>query len=258
MRLTVPPRSTLLHIYAALLLRYLQSMRLTVPPRSTLLHIYAALLLRYYTYAHLAFRAREYEVDSAAEVAFGGLRCQYVYFCTSEASKPSTFGVLSDIHSHGVCSIRQHTSAWQHTSAYVSMAAYVSIRQHTSAYISMAAYVSIRQHTSAWQHMSAYVSICQHTSAYVSIRQHTSAYVSIRQHGSIRTFGFLSDIHSDGVCELQVLQRQRSLNRLAHTSAYVRIRQHMLAYVSIRQHTFKRQRRLDLLAFIKLYYTYMK
>ena len=38
----------------------------------------AALLLLYYTYTHLAFRAREYEVDSAAEVAFGGLRRQYV------------------------------------------------------------------------------------------------------------------------------------------------------------------------------------
>ena len=68
--------------------------------------------------------------------------------------------------------------------------------------------------------------------AYVSIRQHTSAYVSMR------TFGVLSDIHSHGVCELQVLQRQRSLNRLAHTSSYVSIRHHTSAYgVSIRQHT---------------------
>jgi hypothetical protein len=131
------------------------------------------------------------------------LRCQYLYFCTSEASK------LSTCHHQALCvstllpsrtncmihvSIRQHTSAYvskrQHTVCLHTVSACVSIR-HTSACVSIrqhntSAYVSIRQHTSACvsirQHTSAYVSIRQHTSAYVSIRQHTSAYVSIRQH----------------------------------------------------------------------------
>ncbi len=114
------------------------------------------------------------------------LTCQYLYFCTSKASKLST-AVSSEQRDR-----QQHTSA------------YVSIRQHTSAY------VSIRQHTSAYasirQQLSTAVSsrrsgivnseyvIRQHTSAYVSIRQHTSAYVSIRQHTSATEYrGELSE-----------------------------------------------------------------
>jgi hypothetical protein len=162
-------------------------MRLTVPPTSTLLQIYAALLLRYYTYTHLAFCAREYEVDRAAEVAFGGLRCQYVYFCTSKASKPSTFGVHSYIHSHGVCSIRQrtlayvsvrqHTSAWQHTSAYVSIRTFGVLSDIHSHGVCELQVLQRQRSLNRLAHTSAYVRIHQHTSAYVSIRQHTSAYL---------------------------------------------------------------------------------
>jgi hypothetical protein len=99
---------------------------------------------------------------------------QYVYFCTSKASKMSTCTDGCDLHEHLACEPPAYVSLRQHTSAYVS------IRQHTSAYISIrqltSAYVSIRQHT------SAHVSTRQHTSAHVSTRQHTSAHVSIRQH----------------------------------------------------------------------------
>ncbi len=75
---------------------------------------------------------------------------QYLYYCSSEASKARHIRVrevaLDDhYHYHSTLVAHQHTSA------------YVSIRQHTSAYVSIRA------------------CICQHTSAYVSIRQHTSA-----------------------------------------------------------------------------------
>jgi hypothetical protein len=122
------------------------------------------------------------------------------------------------------------------------------LRPHTSAY------VSIRQHT------SAYVSIRQHTSAYVSIRQHTSAYVSIRQHipevhatfASARTrviqcaqkLDAAELQHPSGVsiCTYVCTSKASKLRtcsqlginaKLAHTSAYVSIRQHTSAYVSI-------------------------
>ncbi len=92
---------------------------------------------------------------------------QYLYFCTSKASKLSAEGSCFCLRTRARerrealdVSIRQHTSA------------HVSIRQHTSAY----AYVSIRQHTSAY----VSIRICQHTPAYVCIRQHTPAYVNIR------------------------------------------------------------------------------
>jgi hypothetical protein len=99
---------------------------------------------------------------------------QYLYFCTSKASKLSTCmrGGGGGAFGRPIRGGRRGQRLPMHTSAYVS------IRQHTPAY------VSIRQHK------SAYASIRQrrgsavrekerrHTSAYVSIRQHTSAYVS--------------------------------------------------------------------------------
>jgi hypothetical protein len=130
---------------------------------------------------------------------------QYLYFCTSKASKLSTWagarhGTHPSAHappsSHFLLLIRQHTSA------------YVSIRQHTSAY------VSIRQHT------SVYVSIRPHTSAYVSIRQHTSAYVSSCWSSLMRQIALSGGIH-------------RMLTyALVSAYAYVSIRQHTSAYVS--------------------------
>jgi hypothetical protein len=120
--------------------------------------------------------------SSVANALWQRLLRQYLYCCTSKASKMHT----CQLDEHAVLEVNRRR---QHTSAYVS------IRQHTSAY------VSIRQHTQCSrlscvsavrrprrrQHMSAYVSICQHMSAYVRIRQppdQTSTYVSIRQHTS--------------------------------------------------------------------------
>jgi hypothetical protein len=80
------------------------------------------------------------------------LRCQYVYFSTSKASKLSTW---QSARAKRCCAISGCAAC---------------IRQHTSAY------VSIRQHTSAVLRDKRMR--CLHTSAYVSIRQHTSAYVS--------------------------------------------------------------------------------
>jgi hypothetical protein len=143
-----------------------------------------------------------------AQLAEPRVQRQYLYFCSSKASKFGIYLVVGYAKLRHVVQV-PYVSIRQHTSAYVSIrqqtlpgcrlrqaqsccggyparpagAAGVSIRQHTSAY------VSIRQHTSAYvstrlyrlrQHTSAYVSIRQHKSAYVSIRQHTSAYVSTR------------------------------------------------------------------------------
>jgi hypothetical protein len=126
---------------------------------------------------------------------------QYVYFCTSKASKMSTCTDGCDLHEHLACEPPAYVSLRQHTSAYVS------IRQHTSAYI------SIRQLT------SAYVSIRQHTSAHVSTRQHTSAHVSIRQH----TSAYVS-IPGRAACELQV--------SFGEPHIHVSIRQHTSAYLA--------------------------
>jgi hypothetical protein len=98
-----------------------------------------------------------------------------LYFCTSKASKVSTYQARDTSHAltHAAAPAAPPTPprppARLHPSAFGSIREYVSIRQHTSAY------VSIRQHT------SAFVSIRQHTPAYASIRLHTSAYVSICQ-----------------------------------------------------------------------------
>jgi hypothetical protein len=59
---------------------------------------------------------------------------QYLYFCTSKASKLSTCAGAEAYEARHVV----RAPRLRHTSAYVS------IRQHTSAY------VSIRQHTSAY------------------------------------------------------------------------------------------------------------
>jgi hypothetical protein len=89
------------------------------------------------------------------------LRREYLYFCTSKASKLSTFeSCQHTMAMRLVCSMRHDSS--------VTLSAYVSIRQHTSAYASIC------------QHATAHVSIRQHTSEYASIHQHTSAYASIR------------------------------------------------------------------------------
>jgi hypothetical protein len=126
------------------------------------------------------------------------LRCQYLYFCTSNASKVSTrhrVGGLSHVarklpppHVPASVSIRQRmrlSDVVRQTSAYVSGCGFPplsdrrpeciptdGIRQHVSAYASI------------YQHTSTYISICQHVPAYVSIRQHMSAYVSMCQHMS--------------------------------------------------------------------------
>ena len=56
------------------------------------------------------------------------LRCQYLYFCTGNASKLTrTAAATADAADAAYVSIRLHTCIRQHTSAYVS------IRQHTSA-----------------------------------------------------------------------------------------------------------------------------
>jgi hypothetical protein len=140
---------------------------------------------------------------------------QYLYFCTSKASKLSTFVhalSLSLCLSDAVLAcLRQNlyfrTSKASKVSTCVRVFltcrrrlalgllllvedAYVSIRP--SAYVSIRMLMDVccfflqKTHTSAYvhQHTSAYASIRQHTSAYVSIRAHTSAYVSIRQHTS--------------------------------------------------------------------------
>jgi hypothetical protein len=139
--------------------------------------------------------------------------CQYLYFCTSKASKlhvyrPSfaevqstledmqfVFSLVGSSRSGGgiyVYSIRQHTSACVSIFArrVLTRRRYICI-QYTSACVSMRQqrrrYICI-QHTSACvsmrQDTSACVRIRQHASAYVSMRQHASAYVSMRQHTS--------------------------------------------------------------------------
>ncbi len=110
---------------------------------------------------------------------------QYLYFCTSKASK---VGTLSSRVSRSTLS----TVCW----SVEERAACVGLVQHSSGLVQHSS--GLVQHSSAYvrsveesavciglvQHSSAYVSIRQHTSAYVSIRQHTS--VSIRQHTSRR------------------------------------------------------------------------
>jgi hypothetical protein len=93
------------------------------------------------------------------------LRRQYLYFCTSKASK------LSACRSRSMIPRLEHTPS-RHTSAHVST------RQHTSAY------VSIRQHTCRSQSMIPRLEHTDSTTLFTCIRQHTSAYVSIRQHTS--------------------------------------------------------------------------
>jgi hypothetical protein len=98
------------------------------------LHPACLILLSQHTSAYVSIRQH-----TSAYVSIRQLR-QYLYFCTSKASKLSTILRSSSSCSRCICSlcslsltcIRQHTLA------------YVSIRQHTSAY------VSIRQHTSAY------------------------------------------------------------------------------------------------------------
>ena len=225
----MPPRSLLYCTYT-LLYCYITT-------HTTLLHIYAALLLHSYTYCftahtrcftatllhihtctYLAFRAREYELTAALLCMLYSARC-------------FTAALL----------LRYYTYTHPHTwlSARESMRLTVPPRSPSEVLgVSMCNFVRVKQVNRVPSEFLVIFTVTGFA-AYVSIRQHTSAYVSMR------TFGVLSDIHSHGVCELQVLQRQRSLNRLAHTSSYV----------SIRQHTFTRQRRLDLLAFIIFYYT---
>jgi hypothetical protein len=116
-------------------------------------------------YLRIALEAR---LSLAAIRPKSDLRCQYLYFCTSKASKVSTNTDTCDLSSTGSIGGGRGRLAVSPLSSPSSSTLNACIRQHTSAY------VSIRQHT------SAYVSIRQHTSAYVSIRQHTSAYVSIR------------------------------------------------------------------------------
>ncbi len=103
---------------------------------------------------------------------------QYLYFCTSKASK---LGTLS-------------SRVWRSTLSTVcwsveESAACIGLVQHSSGLVQhSSAYVRSIEESAACiglvQHSSAYFSIRQHTSAYVSIRQHTS--VSIRQHTSRR------------------------------------------------------------------------
>jgi hypothetical protein len=117
------------------------------------------------------------------------LRCQF-FFCTSKASKVRTCFWREVVLPHVLLQrcIRQHTSAYvsiSHTSAHVKSCS--SLFFWSAAARIASAYVSIRQHTLAhFLHTSACVT--SHNAVYlkdhVSIRQHTSAYVSIRQHTS--------------------------------------------------------------------------
>jgi hypothetical protein len=124
-------------------------------------------------------------------------KCQYLYFCTSKASKVSTSSTKSRTTSSqrnwvyesvgfSLCRICQHMSAYV-PSAYIRQPrnwVYESvgfslcrIPQHMSAYVP-SAYVSLGTGCmkASASRCVAYLSICQHT-----YRQHTSAYASIRQ-----------------------------------------------------------------------------
>jgi hypothetical protein len=92
---------------------------------------------------------------------------QYLYFCTSKASKESTENLHDGAHA---LLARREGIAFNDSCSLAEFAIVATKCPQKQLLV----YASIRQHT------SAYVSIRQHTSASVSIRQHTSAYVSIR------------------------------------------------------------------------------
>jgi hypothetical protein len=171
---------------------------------------------------------------------------QYLYFCTSKASKLRTLDVVSCVSERREGDQRSALLQQRQLPPHPEQAqvakssAYVSIRQHTSAY------VSIRQHTSAYvtavaasgastlRQPSAYVSVRQRTSAYVSVRQRTSAYVSVRQ----RTSAYLAARGEEAGVAARDTRRKVDCRVMPDASvAYVSIRQHTSAYVSIRQHT---------------------
>jgi hypothetical protein len=195
--------------------------------------------------------------------------CQYLYFCTSKASKLSTCACAAPIRitsvadkaakSVGAClgvsdrGSEQPSRNHPHTFSVTPpthtlreprlLLAHVSIRQHASAYAATTSIsvppLRIRQHT------SAYVSIRQHTPAYVSIRcddlhqctstVHMSAYVSIRQHTSAYVSIRQHMSAYAATTSISVPPPCRSSSQLF--IPYVSIRQHTTAYDSIRQHT---------------------
>jgi len=109
---------------------------------------------------------------------------QYLYFCTSIASKLSTLDIVSCVPERREGDERRALLQQRQLPSRPEQAQ-VANRQHTSAYVSIrqrpSAYVGIRQHTSQLppRPKQARVANRQHTSAYVSVRQHTSAYVGI-------------------------------------------------------------------------------
>jgi hypothetical protein len=159
--------------------------------------------------------------------------CQYLYFCTSKASKlyfctskaSSTFVLAKQVNFAGPlrppgaggikakhCFVRfldetPHDSP-EDKSIHRARTCPACAASTAGKMLQTFAYVGIRQHT------SAHVSI-----AYASIRQHTSAYVSIRQHtcSASRSEHSRKDVAYVSICQ--------------HTSAYVSIRQHTSAYL---------------------------
>jgi hypothetical protein len=134
------------------------------------------------------------------------LRRQYLYLCTSKASKLRTLDPRSAQPLPAAASLacRRARCAQRRLPPNPRpppASLYVSIRKHTLTYVYVSvayprilahslhtytsAYESIRQHTSAYVYVNvAYPRILAHplhtyTSAYVSIRQHTSAYVYV-------------------------------------------------------------------------------
>ena len=137
------------------------------------------------------------------------LRCQYLYLCTSKASKLST----------------SHAGSWSEWPRRMS-------RKHSS-----------RCARTTCQHTSAYVSIRPHTSAFESLRAYrgSTALVEVRAHETSRlnwpvTQQALRALLMASNAYLRFLWKSSESTRLQYTSAYVRIRQHSSAYVSIRQH----------------------
>ena len=107
------------------------------------------------------------------------LRGEYLYFCTSKASKLKHRRASSSPSPPPGRASAAPGTASAPRSAPVHTSAYVSIRQQTLR-PRLAELLCIRQHT------SAYVSIRQQAllprlAQLLCIRQHTSAYVSIRQ-----------------------------------------------------------------------------
>ncbi len=107
---------------------------------------------------HSASTATSFQMLITFSTSWEGRRCQYLYFCTSKASK------ARELDSKLSTSARSRSSALECEAAAAAAAgALPALSQHTSAYVS----IRLRQHTSAYVSIRRRLSCLPRSSAVI-------------------------------------------------------------------------------------------